>query len=103
MFISILLTNNLGNLSMSIDDNLLGYLKASMYRIKILKILQHIDFATPSDITKQLEVNFPQISRTLSELEEINLIQCTTPNRSKGRIYRITEKGIKILNNYGEI
>jgi len=88
---------------MPIDDNLLGYLKASIYRLKILKFLHKIDFATPSDITKQLEVNFPQISRTLSELEEINLIQCTTPDRSKGRIYRITEKGSNILNNYGEL
>ena len=88
---------------MSLDDNLLGYLKASMYRLKILKILQNVDFITPSDITKKLEVNFSQISRTLSELEEIDLIQCTTPDRSKGRIYRITEKGSKLLNNYGEL
>jgi len=88
---------------MSIDDDLLGYLKASTYRLQILKILHNLNYATPSDILKQLEVNFPQISRTLSELEEVELIKCTTPDRTKGRIYRITDKGLKILSNSGVI
>ena len=88
---------------MSIDDDLLGYLKASTYRLQILKILHNLNYATPSDILKQLEVNFPQISRTLSELEEVELMECTTPDRTKGRIYRITDKGLKILDNSGVI
>lgn len=84
------------------DDDVLGYLKSSTYRIKVLKKLKNV-FATPSDISSDFEVKFSQISRTLSELEKIDLIVCTTPNRSKGRIYRITDKGLKILNDYGEL
>ena len=86
---------------MSLDDNLLGYIKSSTYRLKVLKKLKN-GFATPSDISNYLEVKLPQISRTLSELENIDLIKCTTPNRTKGRIYRITEKGLRILTDYGE-
>jgi len=87
---------------MSLDDDVLGYLKSSTYRLKVLKKLKN-GFATPSDISSDFEVKLPQISRTLSELENVDLIVCTTPNRSKGRIYRITEKGLKILNDYGEL
>jgi len=87
---------------MSLDDNVLGFIKSSTYRLRVLIKLKN-GFATPSDISSDFEVTLPQISRTLSELENVDLIVCTTPNRSKGRIYRITEKGLKILNDYGEL
>ena len=87
---------------MSLDNDVLGFLKSSTYRIKVLKKLK-IGFATPSDISSDFGVELSQISRTLSELEKIDLIMCTTPQRSKGRIYRISEKGLKILNEYGEL
>ena len=87
---------------MSLDDNVLGYLKSSTYRLKVLKKLKYL-FATPSEISRDFQVEPSQISRTLSELEKIDLIMCTTPQRSKGRIYRISEKGLKLLNKYGEL
>ena len=87
---------------MSIDDDVLGYLKSSTYRMKVLKKLKE-GFATPSDISSDFDVKLSQISRTLSELEKMGLIMCTTPQRRKGRIYRISEKGLNILRECGEL
>ena len=83
---------------MQIDDQIIGFLKASNYRMTIIKYLARSNFATPSEVAKELNVNLTQISRTLSELENFELVVCTTPNRSKGRIYRITAKGSKVIS-----
>ena len=83
---------------MQIDDQIIGFLKAGQYRMIIIEFLARSNFATPSEIAKELNVNLTQISRTLSELEKFELVVCTTPNRSKGRIYRITAKGLKVIS-----
>jgi len=78
------------------DDNIIGFMKAGKYRINILELLK--DFSIiPCEIAKKLSVEKSQISRTLSKLEELGLITCTTPNRIRGRIYRVTEKGTQVL------
>ncbi len=87
---------------MQFDDHLIGFLKASNYRQNILKMLTKRNFTTPSDLAKELNITLSQVSRTLSELERAELVMCTTPNRSKGRIYRITTKGSNIYLNMGE-
>ena len=84
------------------DDDVLGFLKSSIYRLQVLKKLK-IGFATPSDISSDFNVELSQISRTLSELEKNDLILCTTPHRTKGRIYRISDKGLNILNENGDL
>ncbi|MCK4817361.1 winged helix-turn-helix transcriptional regulator [bacterium] len=87
---------------MHFDDHLIGFLKASNYRQKILQMLTKSNFTTPSDLAKELNITLPQVSRTLSELERAELVMCTTPNRSKGRIYRITTKGSNVFLNMRE-
>ena len=86
---------------MLIDDNTIGFIKASGYREKILNILHEINRATPTEIATKLEVNLPQVSRTLSELEREALVTCSTPNRRKGKIYRITSRGINAILEVG--
>lgn len=78
------------------DNNVIGFLKAGKYRMKVLSVISN-SLAVPSEIAKQLGVNPSQVSRTLSELETSGLITCTTPDRKIGRIYRITEKGVSVL------
>lgn len=79
------------------DNNIIGFLKAGKYRIKILSLLSN-SFVVPSEIAKQLGVSPSQVSRTLSKLENFGLIACTTPNRKIGRIYRTTKKGVSVLS-----
>ena len=82
---------------MLIDDHTIGFIKASGYRLKILNILHEDERVTPTEIASKLEANLPQVSRTLSELEREALITCSTPNRRKGKIYRITSRGINAI------
>lgn len=83
------------------DDNIIGFMKAGKYRIKILELLKNFSII-PSEIAKKLSVEKSQISRTLSKLKELGLITCTTPNRIRGRIYRVTEKGTQVLASLEE-
>ncbi|KXA98815.1 hypothetical protein AKJ40_04435 [candidate division MSBL1 archaeon SCGC-AAA259M10] len=79
---------------MKIED--LGFVKASKYRQKILKELTE-GKEIPSEIAKKLDTSKPQISSTLKELKERKIVECVTPERRKGRIYDLTEKGRKIV------
>lgn len=79
------------------DNNIIGFIKSGIYRYKILKLLNILNYASPSDLSKKLDVSLPQISMTLSELKKVNLVNCTTPTRSKGKIYRLTENGLLLI------
>jgi len=80
------------------DDRDLAFIKSGKYRIKVMRYIRDNNMVTPNDISQSMDVILPQVSRTLSELENKEIILCTTPNRNKGRIYRLTEKGKKILD-----
>jgi len=79
------------------ENNTIGFLKASPHRIRVLKLLELWHLTIPSELAQQLNISLSQVSRTLAELKESGLVICTTPNRYKGRIYRLTDKGSNLL------
>jgi len=81
-----------------VSDNDLAFVKSSKYRLKIIKFLKDRVIATPNDISKTMNIILSQVSRTLSELENRNIVICTTPNRTKGRIYRLTKTGNEVIH-----
>ena len=83
-----------------IDDNLIGFIKSGKYRIPLLKLI-NAELFTPSEMADELKVCISQTSRTLKELLENELVTCNTPERNKGKIYRITEKGRSLINIIG--
>ena len=52
---------------------------------------------TPTEISKELETHFSQITKNLLELEKRDLVKCLTPSLRKGRLYGLTKKGKKTL------
>lgn len=52
---------------------------------------------TPSRIAEETDEHLSHISRALREMREKGLVECMTPRQSKNRIYRITEKGMLVL------
>jgi DNA-binding MarR family transcriptional regulator len=58
-------------------------------------------FLTPSEMAKWLGISISQTSRTLKELLENELVTCNTPDRNKGKIYRITDTGRSLLDLIG--
>jgi len=86
----------------NLDIDTISFIKASRYRREILNIL--IDkILTPSEISKKLEIHFSYLSKLLSELCDKELILCLNVDSKKIRLYKITEKGLKNLNDLKKI
>ncbi len=84
------------------DWDLISFVKSSDKRLRILSMLKN-SVSTPSDISLKLGVPISHVSSTLSELMENKMVICLTPERRKTKLYKITEKGIKILTKVDEI
>lgn len=52
---------------------------------------------TPTFLSKDLNINLANISRSLSELEDRKIAVCLTPDQRTGKIYSLTPNGSKIL------
>lgn len=81
-----------------IDNDDIGFIKSGKYRIELMVLLKNGILATAIEMAGKIGVYLSQVSRTFSKVEEKGVISCTTPNRKKGRIYRLTERGIKVLD-----
>ena len=83
------------------DWEVIGRVKLSKYRVKILKLLEKPSM--PRELKEKTNYNFSHVSRALDQLEKMNLIECLTPNVKIGRMYQITEKGKKVLEKLKEL
>lgn len=52
---------------------------------------------TPTQLSKELDINIGFISNILIELKNRKLIECLSPNEKRHRFYKLTRKGLKIL------
>ena len=68
----------------------LKYVKKSKYRTGVIKSIEEYP-KMPSQIARDCD-----ISNTLKQLKEIDLVECMNPEVKKGRLYRLTDKGEKI-------
>lgn len=86
---------------MGLSDELLiekSYVEISTYRSKVMKSLAK-DAKIPSQIAKDTDIVQNHMSNTLRQLREHELVECINPEVRKGRLYRLTEKGEKIIND----
>ena len=77
------------------DWDLISFIKRSEQRQAILKVLENPK--TPKEISKQTKLAPSHISRTLKEFMNKDIVKCLTPKQKIGRIYKLTEKGEKLL------
>ena len=75
--------------------NDVGYVYASKYRKKVLESLS-IRPKTPSTIAKEANIRITHVSRALNQLVNKGLVECLTPERFRGKIYRLTPKGHEV-------
>ena len=78
--------------------NEIDYVKNSTYRTKVMKSLDG-DVKIPSEIAKDAEIFQNHISHTLRQLKEHKLVECINPEVKKGRLYRLTDKGMAVTEN----
>lgn len=75
---------------------ILGYVKVSEYRTKTLKFIG-TGAKMPSEIGKELNIGTSHASNILISLKKYDLVECKNPKIKKGRLYKNTELGFKIL------
>ena len=86
---------------MELSDELLSeisYVKISSYREKVMNTLKDVT-KMPSEIAKDAGIRQNHISNVLRQLKEHEMVECLNPEVKKGRLYRLTEKGEKIVEN----
>lgn len=74
------------------------YVQLSGYRTNVIKSLDGYP-KMPTEIAKSVGTVPNNISLTLKHLKEHGLVECMNPEVRKGRLYRLTEKGRKVLDN----
>ncbi len=70
---------------------LLSFILSSEKRVKVIKILKTPN--VPSRISKETGISKAHTTRILKKFEEKGLVECKTPQKRKGKVYVLTEKG----------
>lgn len=86
------------------DDELLkltAYVEISKYREKTLKSIGN-NVKIPTNIAKYSGIRTNHISKVLSELKSKEIVECINEEARKGRLYRLTDTGKKVLESINE-
>ena len=86
---------------MELSDEMLSeisYVEISKYRLKVMKTLDS-EVKIPTQIAKDSGIRTNHISKVLAELKAHELVECINPEVRKGRLYRLTDKGEKIVDS----
>ncbi|WP_299524148.1 MarR family transcriptional regulator [uncultured Methanobrevibacter sp.] len=75
---------------------IVGFIKVSPSRYKTIKTLNE-DYKMPSEIAKETNLRPTQVSNALNDLKRKELVICLNENAKKGRLYKATKLGLKIL------
>ena len=85
---------------MNLSDEMLieiSYVEISQYRKKVMKSLEG-DVKIPTAIANDSGIITNHISKVLGELKEHELVECINPEVRKGRLYRLSDTGLNVLN-----
>ena len=91
--------------SMEMSDEILiemSYVNISKYRTRVMKSLDG-EVLIPSQIARNSGIRTNHISKVLGELKEHELVECINPEVRKGRLYRLTDKGIIIADKLDKL
>lgn len=83
----------------SVDDEILYFVRSSHLRFYALKAIG-TGFKTPSQIADDACIRLNHISNVLRDLKNKGLVECINPEASKGRLYRLTDLGLLVLENF---
>lgn len=75
---------------------LIEYVKTSPNREKVIKTLNG-NILKPSDISKASGVHINTVSKCLKQLREQKLVRLLNPERKRGRLYTLTDKGSSVV------
>ena len=76
---------------------LLSYITIAPTREKVMKSFEDEDFLRPTEISRKINVPPNNVTKHLRSLLEHELVYVMNPDYHVPRLYRLTEKGEKIL------
>ena len=76
---------------------MIAYIKNAPTREKVLKSFKDEDFLRPIEISRKMDLHPNNVSKKLKELREHNLAYIINPEYHVPKMYRLTERGRKIL------
>ena len=76
---------------------LIEYVNISKYRKKVFIALED-GSKKPSDIARETDLEINNVSYSLKQLTEKGLIYLLNPEDRKGRLYKLTDDGNKIIH-----
>jgi len=53
---------------------------------------------TPTEIGNKVKTSVSHVSRTLSDFQDKDIVECVTPEQKVGRIYKLTKEGQEVLD-----
>lgn len=78
-------------------EDTIKYVNRSKYRLKVLKSL-NTQVKMPREISADCDILPNHISNVLRQLKEKDIVECINPEVKKGRLYRLSDDGLNILN-----
>lgn len=81
------------------NDQLLidkAYVEISSYRLRAVKSLGK-SLKTPTELAHDSDIRVNHMSNVLTQLRHKGLVECINPEMRKGKLYRLTSKGLEIL------
>ena len=79
-------------------NELMGYVTKSSYRMRVIQAMGDEDVMMLFQIAKKSGVLNNHISNTLRQLREHDLVELINPEMPRGRLYRLSDNGKKVLN-----
>ncbi|WP_405304908.1 transcriptional regulator [Methanobrevibacter sp.] len=73
------------------------FVNKSSYRVKVLKSLKD-EVKMPKEIAEDSGILPNHISNVLRQLKEKDIVECLNPEVRKGRLYRLSETGLDVLD-----
>lgn len=80
----------------------ISLLKNSDYRKRILESLSDVSYLTPSEISEKTKIRLNHVSNFLKNLKDNKLIICLNDQEKRGRLYKITNLGEKVIKEDGQ-
>jgi predicted transcriptional regulator len=87
------------------DWELIGFVSSSEPRFKVLVHLTK-QASTPTNMAIKYAIPISRVSTAIKELMEKELVECLTPDRRKGKIYKATQCGedvVRMMHEFTDI
>ena len=79
------------------DYSLISFILRGVRRKAVLEALTHPK--TPKEIAQECKISTSNVSNSLMELKDRELVDCITPEAHFCRFYKITKKGKELFDN----